>query len=71
VCVNLQVVIDPATGMSKGFGFVRFGKEEERDQVSFSSAAQGRRWGGGGGGAAGEAARVTRHEFLWVAGGLV
>lgn len=28
-----QVVIDPLTRMSKGFGFVRFGVKEEADQV--------------------------------------
>jgi RNA recognition motif-containing protein len=25
--------MDPMSGMSKGFGFVRFGKEEDRDKV--------------------------------------
>lgn len=28
-----QVVVDPANGMSKGFGFVRFGSEEDKDQA--------------------------------------
>jgi hypothetical protein len=28
-----QVVMDPVSGMSKGFGFVRFSSEEEKDSV--------------------------------------
>ena len=31
--VSLQVVMDPVSGMSKGFGFVRFSSEEEKDRV--------------------------------------
>src|SRR5689334_7817194 len=31
--LNVQVVTDPVTRMSKGFGFVRFGAREEADQA--------------------------------------
>ena len=30
---NAKVVFDPATGMSKGYGFVKFGDEDEKDRA--------------------------------------
>lgn len=30
---KIQIIIDPATGRSKGYGFVRFTNEYERDQA--------------------------------------
>lgn len=32
VCCICQVIVDPATGRSKGYGFVRFASENERDR---------------------------------------
>lgn len=32
-CLPLQVITDPLTGRSKGYGFVRFGSEAERDRA--------------------------------------
>jgi RNA recognition motif-containing protein len=31
--LGAKVVMDPVSGMSKGFGFVRFGEEEEKDSA--------------------------------------
>ena len=37
MCQPKQVVMDPVSGMSKGFGFVRFSSEEEKDSVRETS----------------------------------